>query len=78
MAYLGKEKEKQKFLFVMEQDIKEKPTYAKELSDKANQAILDIKQALRTGAKEEEFDRLGILLHAFTAFQKIVKKVEKK
>lgn len=76
---LGKEKEKgpKKFLFNLELEIKDNPHRGKELLDQAEHSIQSIKKALRSGASEEEFDHLGVLLHGFTAFQKVLKKVVK-
>lgn len=76
---LGKEKDQgpKKFLFNLEMEIKDNPHQGKELLEKAEKSIQQIKNALRTGASEEEFDHLGVLLHGFTSLQKVLKKVVK-
>jgi len=66
-----------KFDFDLEKEIKDKPTRLKEILEKAEQRIQAIKQQLREGAGEKEFDQLGILLHGYSALQKVIKKVAK-
>lgn len=74
------EKEKQPkkgFTFDLEKEIEESPSHGKKLLEMAERKALEIKNILRTGAKEEEFDRLGLWLHGYTALQKILKKITK-
>jgi hypothetical protein len=66
-----------KFMFDLELEIKDRPGRGKELLLKAENRILEIKKALREGASEREFEQLGILLHGYTALQKVLKKVVK-
>ena len=66
-----------KFDFDLEKEIKDKPTRLKEILEKAEQRIQAIKQQLREGSGEKEFDQLGILLHGYSALQKVIKKVAK-
>lgn len=74
----GLEKEpSKKFDFDLEKEIKAKPNRGKEILEKAEQRIQAIKQQLREGAGEKEFDQLGILLHGYSALQKVIKKVTK-
>lgn len=74
----GLEKEnKNKFMFDLERELKEHPGRGKELLLKTENRIQEIKVALREGAKEKEFDNLGILLHAYTALQRVLKRVVK-
>lgn len=74
----GLEKEPQnKFSFDLEKQIKSNPAHAKLLIDQTEQKIHDIKKVLREGTNETDFDKLGILLHGYTSFQKILKKVTK-
>lgn len=76
MYGLGEKEKKQpqRFAFDLEKRIKEEPQHLKKLLDKAEKRIQTIKKLLREGAKEEEFDRLGILLQGYTALQKVLKK----
>jgi len=64
-----------KFAFALEQEIKEQPTRGKELLEKADKQIQAIKDNLRKGASENDYEKLDILLHGYTALQKVVKKV---
>jgi hypothetical protein len=67
----------EKFVFDLEKEIKEKPSRGKEILEKAEKRIHEIKKLLREGANEKDFDRLGILLHGYSALQKVLKKVAK-
>ena len=67
----------EKFAFDLEKKIKEKPTHGKELIEHAEKKTAQIKKALREGSSEKEFDQLGVLLHGYTALQKVLKKVNK-
>ena len=66
-----------KFAFDLEKEIKEKPARGKEIMDKVEKRIHEIKKLLREGANEKDFDRLGILLHGYAALQKVLRKVAK-
>lgn len=68
---------KEKFLFELEKNIKQKPEHRNELLGKAEEHIQSIKALLRKGAEEKDFDRLGVLLHGYTALQKVLKKIAK-
>jgi hypothetical protein len=69
--------EKKLFQFDLEVEMKERPGRSKELLLKAENRIQEIKKALREGASDKEFDKLGILLHGYTSLQKVLKKVGK-
>jgi len=72
------EKEKrERFAFDLEKRIKKEPEHGKEILEKAEKRIQEIKKLLREGAKEKDFDRLGILLHGYAALQKVLRKVAK-
>lgn len=66
----------EKFAFDLEKEIKEKPTRRKDILDKVEKRILEIKKTLREGADEQDFDKLGILLHGYAALQKVIRKVK--
>jgi hypothetical protein len=68
---------REKFDFDLEIDIKQNPKKAKEIFDKIESNINKIKQELKKGSKEEELNKLGILLQGYTALLKVLKKVEK-
>lgn len=66
----------EKFAFDLEKEIKEQPHRGKEILDKVEKRIHEIKKLLREGASEKDFDRLGILLHGYAALQKVLRKVK--
>jgi hypothetical protein len=72
-----KQEPEEKFAFDLEREIKSHPGRAKELAEKADKRIHEIKHLLREGANEKDFDRLGILLHGYTALTKVLKKLTK-
>lgn len=75
----GLEKEgKTLFEFDLEKDLKGNPTKGKELLKTIETRIQEIKNALRQGAGSEDFDKLGVILHGYTALQKIVTKITSK
>jgi hypothetical protein len=70
-------KGKDLFTFDLERELKEHPGRSKELLLKAENRIQEIKKALREGASNKDFDKLGILLHGYTALQKVLKNAGK-
>ena len=76
MYGLGKEA-KEKFAFDLEKELKTNPNRAKEILTKADERIHEIKNLLREGLNEKDFDQLGILLHGYTSLQKVLKKAIK-
>ena len=66
-----------KFAFALEQEIKANPVHGKEVLEKAEKQVLAIKEQLRKGSSEQEYENLDILLHGYTALQKVIKKVMK-
>lgn len=64
----------EKFAFDLEKELKENPSRGKEILDSVEKKIQEIKNHLRTGASEKDFDRLGILLHGYASMQKVLKK----
>lgn len=66
----------EKFAFDLEKEIKEKPARGKHLLEAAEKRIHEIKKLLREGANEKDFDHLGILLHGYSALQKVLRKVK--
>ena len=66
----------EQFAFDLEKEIKDKPSRGKEILDKVEKRIQEIKKHLREGAHEKDFDELGILLHGYAALQKVLRKVK--
>lgn len=77
MYGLEEKDKREKFVFDLEKRIQNEPEHLKELLDKAEKRITEIKKHLREGANEKDFDRLGILLHAYSALQKVLRKAAK-
>ena len=75
--YDMQKKRPEKFAFDLEREIKETPSHGKQILEKAEKRILEIKKQLREGVNEKEFDQLGILLHGYAALSKVLKKVMK-
>jgi len=74
----GLEKEPtEKFAFDLEKDVKGKTARGKEIQERAEKRIQELKKLLREGANEKEFDQLGTLLHGYAALQKVLRKVAK-
>ena len=74
----GKEEEPKPFFeFPLEQDI-QKPEKLKEMMESAEKQILILKKAIQEGAKPEEYEKLGTLLHGYSALLKIFNKAPKK
>lgn len=70
-------KEHEKFAFDLEKEIKETPSRGKQILERAEKHMQEIKKQLRDGVDEKEFDQLGVLLHGYAALQKVLKKVAK-
>ncbi|MBX9744257.1 MAG: EscE/YscE/SsaE family type III secretion system needle protein co-chaperone [Chlamydiales bacterium] len=68
-------KPSEKFAFDLEKEIKNKPERKKEILAKVSAHIHEIKQLLREGANEKDFERLGFLLNAYLSLQKVLTKI---
>ena len=66
-----------KFAFDLEKEIKENPKRGKEILKKVEGVIHEIKDTLRKGANEKEFDDLEILIQGYVSLQKVLKKAAK-
>jgi len=67
----------EKFAFDLEKEIKEKPSRGKEILEMVEKRIHGMKKELREGQNDEDFERLGILLHGYAALQKVLRKIAK-
>lgn len=65
---------RERFMFDLELEIREHPATGKILIDKASRYMQEIKTALREGVSEKDFDKLGVLLHGYTALKKVLQK----
>jgi Family of unknown function (DUF5398) len=77
MFGLKKEDKKPIFEFDLEKELKDDKKL-KLLMQKAEKQILEIKGILRKGAKEEDFEKLGLLLHGYSALLKTISNVTTK
>lgn len=77
MYGLEKGKGQEKFMFDLELEVRDRPGRSKELLLKAENRMNEIKTALREGTSGKDFDKMGVLLHAYTALHKVLKKVGK-
>lgn len=71
-------KPKGPFEFDLEQDLKKNPKMAKELMKTIEQKIGELKNLLRQGAETDDFDDYGVLLHAYAALQRVIKRIIEK
>lgn len=71
----GLEKNPKEFHFDLEDEMKKDPKKAQNTLKKIDTNISEIKKDLKSGKKE---DKLGILLHGYSALQKVLKRIIKK
>lgn len=72
-----KKPDEPKAQFDLEKEIQD-PKMGKELKERVEKRISALKQTLRSGENQEEFDEYGVLLHAFAALQKLMNRVAKR
>ena len=66
------------FEFDLEKELKGDPSKTKEMLAHTEKRIQELKTSLREGAKSDEFDEYGTLLHGYTALQRVLTRIEKK
>lgn len=69
-----KKKPMDEFVFELEKEIKD-PQKNKELRQKVEARVQKIKESLRSGDSQEEFDRFGLLLQGYNALVKVMSRV---
>lgn len=77
MFGLGKDKDSTEFVFDIEKEV-EDPQKRRDLNDLIQNRIQKIKMALRSGQDEEEFEKLGTLLHGYTSLVKVIARIKPK
>ncbi len=77
MFGLEKKEKKKKFQFDLEEEIYNNPDKGRKLIKQAEERMEELKKLLREGLKEEEFEQFGILLHAYSAMQRVLKRMLK-
>lgn len=66
-----KKKVADEFVFDLEKELKIAKKQ-KELKDKIENRIQEIKEVLRSGENKDEFDKFGVLLHGYTSLLKVI------
>ncbi len=66
-----KKKKSTGYVFDLEKELKDRKRL-REIKDKAEGRVQQIKSALRTGENKEEFDIYGVLLHGYTSLLKVI------
>jgi hypothetical protein len=66
------------FEFDLEKDLKKDPNKVRELLKTTEAKINEIKGQLRAGSKGPDLDNLGVLLHGYTALQKVLNRLANK
>lgn len=72
-----KKKPVEEFVFELEAELKNSKKN-KELRQKVEERIQKIKETLRSGENQEEFDRFGLLLHGYTSLLKVMSRFNPK
>ncbi|MBA2368241.1 MAG: DUF5398 domain-containing protein [Candidatus Protochlamydia sp.] len=72
-----KKKPGEEFVFELERDLKN-PKKNKEIRQKVEERIQKIKETLRSGDSQDEFDRFGLLLHGYTSLLKVISRFNPK
>lgn len=66
-----KKKKIEPFVFELEKELKDPKTH-KELKQKVENRIQEIKSTLKSGENKEDFDKFGVLLHGYTSLLKVM------
>jgi Family of unknown function (DUF5398) len=66
-----KKKPNEEFFFELEKEFKI-PVKLKEIKEKLEDRVHRLKEAMRTGEDQEEFDRFGLLLNGYSAVVKVM------
>lgn len=72
-----KKKKAEEFVFELEKELKV-PQKHKELKQKIEGRIQKVKETLRSGESQEEFDVFGLLLHGYTSLLKVMSRFNPK
>lgn len=77
MFGLGENKKNNEFVFDVEAEARN-PGQWRELKEKIAGRVSDVKGVLRSGQDKANFDRFGVLLHGYTALQKVLSRANAK
>lgn len=70
------EKKKALFEFDLEMSLKKDPLKKQELLKEIEGKVQELKTLLRDGTSTEDFDQYGILLHGYSALQKVLNRLK--
>ena len=66
-----KKKPNEEFVFELEKELKN-PAKHKEIKEKVELRLQKIKDSLRSGDDQEEYERFGLLLHGYQSLLKVM------
>lgn len=66
-----KKKKSEEFVFDLEKDLKNSKSH-QEIKARIEARIQRVKDFLRVGENQEDFDKFGILLHGYTSLLKVI------
>jgi len=72
----GKKKSGQEFVFELENEMKN-PVKHREIKNRVEKQIQNIKTELRSGTEKGDFDLYGLLLHGYTSILKVMSRFKK-
>ncbi|MGK5594188.1 MAG: DUF5398 family protein [Parachlamydiaceae bacterium] len=72
-----KKKKTEPFVFDLEKELLDSGKH-KEIKKKIESRMQAIKEILRSGENKEEFDKMGILLHAYASLFKVISRFNPK
>lgn len=72
-----KKKPSEEFIFELEKELKN-PVKHKEIHQLVEKRLQKIKEILRSGDDQEEFDRFGLLLHGYNSLIKVMSRFTSK
>ncbi len=62
--------------FELEEELRD-PVKYKEIKERVDGCVQELKQTLRSGEKKEEFEDFAILLHGYAALQRLITRLSK-
>lgn len=72
-----KKKKNEDFIFDLEKTLQSSNAH-RGLIQKIEERVQKIKEVLRGGGSQEEFDQFGVLLHGYTALLKVISRIKAK
>ena len=72
-----KKKQPEEFIFELEKELKDAKKH-QELKKKIEERIQRVKEILRSGGEQDEFNRFGFLLHGYLSLLKIMSRITPK